>query len=517
MQQSRLAHNENPREDAVVRRRFAAIVESSSDAIVGMEFDGLITSWNRAAERLFGYKASEAIGRPLALLLPSGTDDEMMELLSRTKSGERNDPIDTLRSGKAGQSFSVAQGISPIYDDDGRIIGAAAIFRDLTEQKRAENARRSQSSMEATSLLAGGIAHDLNNLMAAVLGNAELVALEFQDRPSALARLDVILTSAQMAGRLAQELLAYARGGRHQSIVVDLNEIVRQILSIQKSALHPGISLHQHLAPDILRVEADPTQMNQVLLNLTMNAIEAIQDKGEITITTRNKEIDSRTAETLAGLKPGPHVVISVSDTGCGMTAEVLPHVFEPFFSTKAQGRGLGLAAAYGIVKNHGGYIAAESIVGKGSCVTVILPATARELVMTPDAPQTDVDGSETILVVDDEAVILAVNRYILETHGYRVLTARDGAEAFRVASEFTGDIHLVVLDMAMPVMDGTEAFALLKKVRPKARVIISSGYDLNDSAKSLLEAGADAFLQKPFRLIELTNEVRRVLDARKE
>jgi CheY-like chemotaxis protein len=262
-------------------------------------------------------------------------------------------------------------------------------------------------------------------------------------------------------------------------------------------------------------VEADPTQMNQVLLNLTMNAIEAIDGSGDISITTHNMDVDANFAEKHPGLRPGPHIVLSVSDTGCGMTADVMRHLFRPFFSTKAPGRGLGLAAVYGIVKNHGGYVAADSTDGEGASFIVYLPATRREPEIRPDAPQAVAGGHETILLVDDEAYILMINRRILEAHGYQVLTARDGAEAIKVANEYRGDIHLVVLDMAMPVMDGAKAFSLLKEVRPTAKVIISSGYDLNDTAKSLLQAGADAYLQKPFRLTDLTAEVRRLLDTK--
>jgi two-component system cell cycle sensor histidine kinase/response regulator CckA len=517
LQNTKLTHTGEPHRDEATLRRLAAIVESSIDAIIGQALDGTIESWNHAAEKLFGYTAREVIGRPISLLLPPGAEDELPELLSRIEAGERIDRYETTRAGKDGQCINVSLTVSPIMNGDSRIAGVATIARDLTVQKQTEAILRTRSSMEATSLLAGGIAHDLNNLMAAVLGNAELIALEFRDRPSALDRLDVILTSAQMAGRLAQELLAYARGGRHQSVVVNLNEIVQQILGIQKTSLRPGIILKQNLAPDILNVEADPTQMNQVLLALTMNAIEAIEGGGEIAITTGNLDVDAAFAETHIGLKPGPHIALTVSDTGYGMTADVLSHVFKPFFSTKAPGRGLGLAAVYGIVKNHGGYIAAEGKAGEGASFTVFLPATSRELVKAPDTPKTVVGGNETILVVDDEAHILMVNRHILETHGYQVLTARDGAEALRIAGEFRGDIHLVVLDMAMPVMDGAEAFTQLKQVRPATKVIISSGYDLNDSARSLLEAGADSFLQKPFRLADLTYEVRRILDTKKE
>lgn len=515
MEQNEMKHNGKPHLSDVALQQLAAIVESSNDAIIGKSLDGTIESWNHAAEKLYGYTTREAIGRSISFLLPPGSEDEMPDLLNRIRSGEHIKAYEAIRTKKGGQQINVSLTISPIIDEDGRITGAATIARDLTQQKRTEETLRAQSRMEATALLAGGVAHDLNNLMTAVLGSAELLALDLSGNPRIRNRLDVILQSAQMAGRLAQELLAYARGGRHQSIPIDLNEVARKILGIHCTMPRHGITIKHDLAPDLMNIEGDPIQMNQVLLNLTMNAIEAIDVSGEITITTQNVDVDHNFAETHSGLKPGAHILLSVSDTGCGMSSDVLQHLFNPFYSTKAPGRGLGLAAVYGIVKNHGGHITAEGAEGKGALIRIYLPATARKVEITPTALTPVAGGNETILVVDDEVHILMINKRILEDNGYQVLIARDGADALRLASEFAGDIHLVVLDMAMPVMGGKEAFALLKQVRPTAKIIISSGYDLNDSAKSLLDAGADAFLQKPFRLKDLTSEVRRLLDAK--
>ena len=505
----------SPQRNGAAMRRLAAIVESSNEAIIGKSLDGTIESWNEGAERLFGYEASDVIGHPISMLLPPGTEDELPELLSRIGAGERVERIETIRVRKDGQHLHVSLTVSPIKDKDGRVTGAATIARDLTLQRRTEEMLRTRSSMEAVSLLAGGVAHDLNNLMAAVVGNAELLTLQFQDRPRALDDLSVILTSAQMAGRLANELLAFARGGQHRVIVMNLNDVVKQIPGIQKHVFRSGVSLTQRLATDLMNVEADLTQMNQVLLNLVLNAIEAIDGRGKIVVETRNMDVDDALAKKHLGLKPGSYVVLSVSDTGRGMTADIQAQLFKPFFSTKAPGRGLGLAAAYGIVKNHGGYITAETKVGEGTTFTVYLPSSSRPLEKTLDSPRTVGGGRETILVVDDEAQILMINRRILEANGYHVLTARHGGDAVRIASEFRGDIHLVVLDMAMPVMDGAEAFTLLKQIRPAAKIIISTGYVLNDSTRVLLNAGADGFLQKPFRLTDLTSEVRRLLDAK--
>lgn len=500
--------------DGTTLRRLAAIVESSNDAIIGKDLNGIVTSWNRAAEKLYGYTASEVIGHSISILLPKGAEDELPTLMLRINAGEHIEHFETARVKKNGKYVDVELNISPILDSDGKVTGAATIVRDLTRQKKTDAVLRALSTMEATSLLAGGVAHDLNNLMAAVLGNAELLALELRDRPQILDSLDVILTSAQMAGKLAQELLAFARGGRHESAIVNINNIALEVLGIQVTIIPPGVTIKKLLSADIHNIEADTSQMKQVLHNLTINAIEAVNGKGVVTISTCNFNVDEAFAEDHFGLTAGPYVVITVGDNGCGMSPEILSHVFKPFFSTKEKGRGLGLAAVYGIVKNHGGYVSAEATGGNGACFKVYLPSTTREL----ENPQPKFiggsKGTETILVVDDEVQLLMLNRRILEASGYHVLTARDGSEALRVASEFEGDIHLVVLDMAMPVMDGAKAFTLLKQVRPTCKIIISSGYDLNDSARSLLVSGADAFLQKPFRMTDLTTEVRRLLDS---
>jgi PAS domain S-box-containing protein len=493
----------------------AAIVDSASEAIIGISLDGIITAWNAAAERLYGYIPFEAIGQPITMLMPQGAVDEGTRALHHLRDMAHIDRFEAVRVRKSGQPVHVSLTMSPILDDQGAVAGAAVIARDMTKQKKDEELRQVRSNMEATTLLAGGVAHDLNNLMMAVMGHAELLTYEMKDHPGALDSLDIILTSAQMAGRLAHELLAYARGGRYQSAVINLNDLVPAVLGMQAHSLPTGCCFRQDLAQDLKNVEADPTQINQVLLNMIINAMEAIGPRGEITVATRNMDVSGDFVDRNPGMKPGSYAVLSVTDDGCGMSEDVLSQVFKPFFSTKATGRGLGMAAAYGIVKNHGGYISAGSEEGKGTCIMVYLPAVWREVLRTSDGKNPGVDGHETILVVDDEAQILLINRRILEASGYHVLTARDGAEAIKVAKEFSGDIHLVVLDMAMPVMDGAKAFSLLKQVRPACKVIISSGYGLNDVARTLLAAGADAVLQKPFRIADLTSEVRRILDSK--
>jgi CheY-like chemotaxis protein len=252
--------------------------------------------------------------------------------------------------------------------------------------------------------------------------------------------------------------------------------------------------------------------MSQVVMNLSINAVEAIEDKGTITIATRNLLVEDSSPQQLPALNPGAYVRLSVSDTGKGMTQETVAHIFEPFYTTKFQGRGLGLAAAYGIVKNHGGHLVVSSELGQGSTFTVYLPVSEKQ----PRLPKTQTPrsavGEETILVIDDEPVVLEVTREILERLGYRILCAHDGQEAVEIAQSYEEDIHVAVLDMGMPVMGGAQAYPLLMKARPNLKVLISSGYELDPAAQALLDAGASAFIQKPFRAHVLATTVRKAL-----
>ena len=282
---------------------------------------------------------------------------------------------------------------------------------------------------------------------------------------------------------------------------------------MQERSFPPRVHIERDIAPDLWNVEADPAQMGQVLMNLCINAVEAIPGNGRILLTTRNVELDSSWAGASPDLPPGRYVYLAVEDTGCGMSAKTLERVFEPFFSTKFQGRGLGLAAVYGIIKNHGGRITVYSEPGQGATFKVYLPATSAEIPAWPKPESGIPSGSETLLVIDDEAIVLDATSKMLERLGYQVLCAHNGEEALEIARSFEGDIHLALLDMGMPVMGGAEAWPRLKEIRPGLKVIVCSGYELDASSQALLDGGASAFLQKPFRVTALAQALRRALE----
>ena len=397
---------------------------------------------------------------------------------------------------------------------DARLTHIDGIILDITERQRSQAALLEASRIEATATLAGGVAHDLNNLMVGVLGNAGLLRVDFEANSEALEMLDEISHAARRAGELAQQMLAFARGGKYDPHVLNLNDIINETVSLQERSAPPRVRIERRLHPELWNTRCDATQMNQVIMNLCINAVEAIEASGHIMVTTRNFVADEEFVASNSGFEPGPYVCLSVEDTGCGMSPDVLSKVFEPFFSTKYQGRGLGLAAVYGIVKNHGGQIWIKSQEGKGAKVTVFLPAEMGEE-EEPPAPESLLpQGTETIMVIDDEQHVLDTVPKMLRTLGYKVLTAQDGKQAVEIARDYDGEIHLALLDIEMPVMDGPEAYPLLMAARPSLRVMVCSGYGLDTGTQNMLDAGASAFLQKPFTLAALAAELRKALDA---
>jgi CheY-like chemotaxis protein len=388
-----------------------------------------------------------------------------------------------------------------------------ATIKMALHKAKADAAILAASRMEATATLAAGISHDYNNLMQVVLGNAEFVRSDLGDGHPDAEILREIEAAARRASDLAQRLLAFARGGAYLMENVDLNRIITQALRAQERIVPQGIQVTCDLDGRLQSVKADRTQLGMLLTSLCANAVEAIAEYGEIRIATKNTNIDDALAEEHAGLKPGRYAVLSVEDTGSGMNEEILAKAFEPFFSTKFQGRGLGLAAVYGIVKNHGGCIAMESKENEGTTCTIYFPAV-EAAVKKPANPPTAAaaKGTGTILVVEDEEVLLRMTSEMLTRLGYQVLTADNGRSALTRVREHDGEIHLVLLDMGMPVMDGPTAFPLLKKERPEMKVLLFSGYELDSVAQGLLDAGASGFLMKPVTSNTLAAEIRSAL-----
>lgn len=367
--------------------------------------------------------------------------------------------------------------------------------------------------MEAIGTLAGGIAHDFNNLLMGIQGYVSLLLLTKKRGDPDYDKLKSIENQVQSGADLTRQLLGFARAGHYQVKPTDLNEL------ISKSAAMFGrtkkeIQIHQKLQPDLWTVEVDRGQIEQVLLNLYINAWQAMPAGGELFLSTQNIRIENDYARLLE-IKPGNYVKIAVTDTGVGMDEKVRKRIFEPFFTTKEMGRGtgLGLASAYGIVKGHGGLINVYSERGHGTTFKIYLPVSEKERPKEPAATEKILEGTETVLVIDDEKIVLTVSREILEALGYTVLVANSGREALELYALEKEKIDLVILDMVMPEMSGREIFEELKKIKPDVKVMLSSGYSINGEAMKIMERGCKAFIQKPFNLKELSNRVRNVID----
>ena len=627
--------------------RLAAIVASSSEAIVGKTLDGVVTSWNAAAERIFGYSEREMIGQSIFLLVPEELHAAERDLLQRVRRGERVDFADTVRVRKDGTRIDVALTVSPIWDSSGMVVGASSIKRDITERKRAdadlvrrelryralvsattsivwttdpaghfdspqasweeftgqgwreysgfgwleaihpddreavmeawtraldrhgiyesrgrlwcqahqgyrhfiargvpvvgadggvqewigtvtdvedrwlaEERLRHAERMESVGRLAGGIAHEANNQMTVVLGAAEFLERAIRDEA---ARVDVdhIRRAAHRTAAITQQLLAFSRRQVLQPVIVDLNAVITSLDPILQRALGEVSRVESRLAEDLGQVKADPGQLDQILLNLALNARDAMPDGGTLTIETMNVVVDEHhsTAKVLDPIAPGRYAALIVSDTGAGMDRETLAHIFEPFFTTKGvgEGTGLGLATVYGIVKQSGGFVSVHSEPGHGTSFQIYLPlASVGGEADRASAPSESGGGTESILVAEDEPAVRAILARLLREDGYTVLEARDGCHALELAEGAPAPPDLVIADVVMPGMGGKQLAEALETRWSGIPVLFISGYTGLDAVRrGLMEEGRE-FMQKPLEPDTVAKKVRQILDARR-
>jgi PAS domain S-box-containing protein len=630
-------------------RQLAALVQSSGDAILSMTVDGVMTSWNPAAERLFGWSAIEAIGRPASSLAPPDRVAEWNEIMERLRGGAQLEQFETVRVSKEGKQIEVSVSLSPIHDQSGQLIGASKTVRDITERKHLEDqfrqaqrrlqhvlasspavlftvaiaadqtwgitwtsdnlpeilgyspsaalgmdwwqgnihpedrdkvvaqfladlpsqARstheyrfrhgdgsyrwtrgelrlirddagkaveavgswsditerknledqfRQAQKMEAVGRLAGGVAHDFNNLLTIINGYGELVLGKLSPADPSRALIREIVAAGDRAAGLTRQLLTFSRKAIIEPKILDLEVVVADVDKMLRRILGEDIQLAIVVDPELGTVKADPGQIEQVVMNLVVNARDAMPQGGQLTVEVRNAELDEAYAREHLDARPGPHVMLAVSDTGCGMDQATMTRLFEPFFSTKGEkGTGLGLATVHGIVKQSGGHVGVYSEVGRGTTFKVYLPRLAQRAPPEKSRPEPAAipRGSETVLLVEDEDGVRALSRHVLLSSGYIVLEAHDGVEAIRVAEQHTGRIDLLLTDVVMPRMSGREVAERLAGMHAGMKVLFLSGYTDDAVVRhGILEAEV-AFLQKPFSPGSLATKVREVLDRK--
>jgi two-component system, cell cycle sensor histidine kinase and response regulator CckA len=384
--------------------------------------------------------------------------------------------------------------------------------QQVSERDKIQVRLQEAQKMQAVATLAGGIAHQFNNALASISLCIELICMDLPEDDPLLDHIQKMKTSTERMANLTSQLLAYAEGGRYQTRVISVHDFVREALPSVTHNLYPSVNVDTDLPPDTLRVKADVTQMQMVLSAVIHNAAEAMDGGGWIRVRTRNQVVSESSSEHLLDLAPGVYVCLSVEDNGKGMDEETRKRIFEPFFTTKFHGRGLGMPAVYGIVKGHKGCVLVDSAPGKGTCVRIYLPAVElgeRPLEVREAAPM---KGAGTVLLVEDEELIVEVGKELLERIGYRVLTAETGKEALETASAFQGKIDLVILDVILPDMGGRDIYENLVKVRPGLKVLVCSGFSLEGPAQEILDSGAEGFIQKPFSLSDLNRHLNEIL-----
>ena len=495
--------------------RFKTLFEFAPDAYYLIDMKGHLADINKVALNMLGFQKEEILGRSYQELnifssvqLPKVS--RFIKSISRTQSTGPN-YLTVIR--KDGKQIEI-EAMNHLIKIRGQnyVLGIA---RDVSERKRLEAQLFQAQKLESVGTLAGGIAHNFNNLLMGIQGNASIILLTMGSNNPYYKHLKNIETLVKNGSKLTNQLLEYARGGRFEIIPITLNDLVREIADTFGAA-KKDVRIHFALAEDLFSIKADQGQIEQTLLNLYVNAADAMPEGGELFLETKNvTDLDMHNKPYTP--KPGHYVMLIVKDTGVGMDKVTKERIFEPFFTTKglARGTGLGLASVYGVVKGHGGYIDVESEKGYGATFNIFLPAVKDERIERSRLSGHVVEGDETILFVDDEAMVLDTGQQMLQKLGYDVFVAKSGHEALEICKKYRGKIHLVLLDMVMPDLGGGETFDKMRNIDPSIKVLLSSGYGIDGQASEILKRGCHGFIQKPFNINELSQKIRQILDEK--
>jgi PAS domain S-box-containing protein len=494
--------------------RFRALSENAPDIIYTINIDGALSYVNPAWERILGHTQEEVIGKYFVDFVKEDDIDHfkrIFEAIRNRKEHVVNIECTLLHKDGTERLFMLSG--APNLDGDGNIIGVVGIFKDISEQRKLESQLLHAEKMEAIGTLAGGIAHDFNNLLTGIQGYASLMFLDMNVSHPLYEKLKGIENQVKSGAQLTKQLLGFARGGKYEVSASNMNDIIEKTSTLF-GRTRKEISIYRKYEKEIWVVEIDRGQFEQVLLNFYVNAWQAMPGGGSLYLETANVILDEEYVKPFS-VEPGKYVKASVTDTGIGMDEKTKERIFEPFFTTKEMGRGtgLGLASAYGIIKGHNGIIDVASEQGYGATFTIYLPASDKEVIKEEEVSDDLIRGEGTILLVDDEDVIIDVGKESLEVFGYDVLTAKSGQDAIEIFKTKNGEIDLIILDMIMPGMNGIETFNILKSINPNVKVILSSGYSAETHAAKIMEQGGNGFIQKPYNMTDLSRKVKDVLN----
>ncbi len=501
------------------RSRLAAIIEHAEDAIVSITLDGTIIAWNHGAERKYGYTAEEIIGRSIFILIPPDHNRGYLEVMKRVRMGEQVPAYDTVRRRKDGTLIHFSVGISPIEALDGEIVGVSKISHDISRVRKLEAQLIEAQKMEVIGHLTGGVAHDFNNILTIILGYGEWLSQELGPEHPLQRFSTAIRNAAERGAGLTRQLLIFSRKEAVQPTVLDLNEVLVNMESMLRQLLHEDIELTLTRGASVARVTADLGYVGQVLMNLVVNARDAMPGGGKLFIATSNVALDEHYASEHPGVLSGEYVMLSVTDTGTGISDEIKARLFEPFFTTKPRGMGtgLGLATCKTIVQQSGGHIGLYSELGKGTTFKVYFPRITHlpDSAVRPVEPLILPCGTETLLVVEDDPEVRRLVCVVLQAQGYEVLTAANGEDGLRAVLENKGPaIRLVISDVIMPKMGAKVMAGWLETKKPDLKILFTSGYTDDAIAHHGVLDPSVAFLSKPYTIATLTRKVRELLDA---
>ncbi len=498
----------------------SALLESASQAIISTDQNGKIVLANRQTEEMFGYLREELVGSSIEMLLPEAKRDAHTQMRAEYMHGPCVRPmgcgLELSARRKDGSQFPVEVGLSHIETTDG--IFAIAFVSDMSQRKRLEQQLLLAQKMEAVGRLAGGVAHDFNNMLTVISGYGSMVLEKLHSQDPLRSHVEEIIAATTRAGALTGQLLAFSRQQHMRPQVISLNALITNTERMLRRLIREDVVLELILQDELRSVTADPHQIEQAIVNLVVNARDAMPEGGRITVETANVSLDESYARTHIGVQPGEFAMIAVSDTGDGMNAEVLRRIFEPFFTTKEQGKGvgLGLAMVYGMVKQTGGDIWVYSEPGRGTTLKLYFPIAADPVAASPSVtPQPMERGDETILFVEDDSSVRSVTVKMLKQLGYLVLAAGSGEEAVEMSSAHCGTIALLLTDVVMPNMNGCRLADELAVTRPDMKVLYLSGYTENVAIQKGIVDGNAPFLAKPFSRDALATTIRSVLDGR--
>jgi hypothetical protein len=511
-QELRQAHEEldrrRIRELRDFQNRLALIVDSSQDAIIGENPEGIVTHWNKGAEQMYGYSAPEMIGQPVSKLAPKERAGEIAQIFDKIRKGENVSYFESVRLTKDGRKFNVSVSVSPVRDPDGTIVGASTIARDITAQKKVEDQLRQSQKMEAVGRLAGGVAHDFNNVLGIVTACIEL--LHGRIPASEMEYIENIREAAKRGAALTRQLLAFSRRQTSQPEILDLNQRLREVSKLLRPLMGDDVEVVLLSRVPAAAVEADPGHLDQIVINLAVNARDAMPHGGKLILETSVAELDDNFARQHA-MPPGRYVILAVSDNGIGMDEATRSRIFEPFFTTKETGKGtgLGLSTVYGIVKQAGGCIWVYSEPSHGTIFKIYLPSADSKLGLAAAEQEQALPSRRdgvSILLAEDDAIMRRLTRKMLEEHGYTVLEAPDGASALSFVASTKTPIHLLLTDVVMKGINGPELALRLTDSDPTIKVVYMSGYTGELAAHQGLTG--NRLLEKPFTRAALLRAV---------